>query len=226
MPPTPNQPTASPPPPKSSKTPLIIGGVVGAGFLAFCGLCFCVSVGVALVSPTPKPVAVAATPTPILPTDTPAPLPTATKYIVLAPSALPTDTPAPLDPLADLQQRIVEAIGSYRRIEPPAKVSSRAGQILVEWAIGDSFTPGLMVKGAKSDINKILRIIVDGAVPYDDVRLQGSFSMADKFGNASEMVVVDVVYRAETIDKINWQNLDIDNLYDIADSKKIHAEFQ
>lgn len=106
MPPTPNQPTASPPPPKSSKTPLIIGGAVGAGFLAFCGLCFCVSVGVALVSPTPKPVAVAATPAPILATDTPAPLPTATAILLpptdtpdpaTATPILPTDTPEPTD---------------------------------------------------------------------------------------------------------------------------------
>lgn len=98
--------------------------------------------------------------------------------------------------------------------------------ICVTFAIDDNLTENFIKRGAMLDINRMLEIIAQSDIEYEEVFFTGTFPLVDAFGNSEETNVVMVWYRKETVDKINWDNFLTDNVYIIADDLFLHPAFR
>ena len=157
------------------------------------------------------------------PTITSTPLPTKTP--------LPTNTSLPptvtLTPLDALKANITTALGSGNRNIPHLNsVKLDNEDLTVDFAIDDNFTNNLIIYGAKKDVEAILKAIHDSGMSYGKVLVVGRVLMQDVYGNASEMQVIGLIYNKTTVDKINWQNFLIVNIYTIADGGFVNCAFR
>jgi hypothetical protein len=94
--------------------------------------------------------------------------------------------------------------------------------IIVQFAINDNLTKNMVKLGAREDVANILQAIANSGTDYFSVRIAGTFSMVDKFGNAKEQFVIKATFNKETVDRINWKNFNSDNVFEIADDTDIH----
>jgi len=130
-----------------------------------------------------------------------------------------------------LQTAIEKALGPSNR-EGVARISQFSvgaepdAQIFIEWTINDNLTEGLIKSGAQIDIADILEAIDESGFEYGSVFVEGTFSMVDQYGDASEMVVISARYTRTTVERINWENFLWDNVYAIADEVWVHPAFQ
>ena len=132
-----------------------------------------------------------------------------------------------MPPIRMLKAEIAKALGEGNRdLAKVQEVSIAGDRITVRFAIDDNLIVSWVAYGAKDDVSKILKAIAQSQVEFSSVWVRGSFSMKDKFGNVSESEVVQVHYSKATIGKINWAGFNSENVYDIADGKVIHAQFQ
>jgi hypothetical protein len=195
-------------------------------------LLICLCSGLAdVISPTPEatltpiPVRheVEASPTPGISEATPTPLPpTATP--------MPTDTPMPTatpKPHAVVEELVREALGAGNRdVDRISKIKMASdGWVTVDWAIDDNLTEGMTKTGAKIDICDVAEALCQNGF-CDGLTMHGSFSMQDVYGSVSELTVVGVVLRPETLARINWEHFDFHDIYFIADTVELHPAFE
>ena len=75
-----------------------------------------------------------------------------------------------------------------------------------------------------SDTLTILHIVKDSSVPYQTVSVQATFPLRDAYGNIEDGVVFSGSYNAETIDRINFEELV--QVFSITDEPAyIHPDF-
>ncbi|MEX1095339.1 MAG: hypothetical protein WED34_04785 [Planctomycetales bacterium] len=127
-----------------------------------------------------------------------------------------------------LRHEITEVLGSSNRegVMKVKEIDVRGDAVTVRFAIDDNLTEGYIKSGAKVDIVAILKAVQASGFSYRTVTVAGSFSMADKLGNASEDEVLRVTYQRSTVERINWSGFDNDNLYDIGESVWLHPAFR
>lgn len=160
------------------------------------------------------------------PTATPPPTLTPTITPTSPPTETPTVTPT-LSPDQALITRIEETLGTLNRDGPSRVTVSLDGDVInVKIAIGDNLTEDLIKRGAKVDIKDTLKAVDDAGASFSLINIEGTFSLADKLGNASEETVVWATYDAATVSQVNWPNFLTDNVYDIAMTYKLHPVFQ
>lgn len=99
------------------------------------------------------------------------------------------------------------------------------GWVHVRWAINSAFNADSIRKSAKIDITEVAKKLCE-AGHCDGLTMHGTFALQDQFGNETETNVVDIVLRPETMRQINWENFLFKNIYSIADSVKLHPEFE
>ena len=80
--------------------------------------------------------------------------------------------------------------------------------------------------GAQIDIVAILEAIHESDVNFREITVFGSFPMVDKYGNSSTDVVLKATFNRNAINKINWDTLLFDNVYDISESTWFHPAFR
>jgi hypothetical protein len=56
--------------------------------------------------------------------------------------------------------------------------------------------------------------------------MKGSYSMQDKYGNASEQVVIRATYDKATLGRMNFDSIYFKNIFDVADMGSVHPAFQ
>ena len=153
---------------------------------------------------------------------------TATVEPTTPPTTAPTSAPV-LSPEDALEHAITEKLGSSNREVPRVdyfNITYPDGttNILIQWALNDNLTDNLRKIGARLDAVYILEVIDNSGFENLRVHLQGTFSMVDEYGNASEKVILKLFYTQETLDKINWENFLSENIYKIADNADVHPE--
>jgi len=135
----------------------------------------------------------------------------------------PTPIPSPtLEPYAAFEQALNEIAGrSNRDLKRITAVtwSQGDGILDIQWTINDNLTGNLIMAGAQTDVTDMLEFIATNGAPYpyQEITFDGTFSLVDQFGNVSEERVILASYKAETIQKINWDNFLFDNIFNIAD---------
>lgn len=137
----------------------------------------------------------------------------------------PTTTQAPQDAL---KLKIVKELGtSNRKVERVASFEAQAGGgVNITWAIDENLTSGLTKDTSRLEAKKILQELHDSGFDYARVSLVGTYPLQDQYGNAKEETVVRVAYDKETVDRINFKNIDTKNMFDIADSTYVVPAFQ
>lgn len=94
------------------------------------------------------------------------------------------------------------------------------------FAIRDNFTEGMIKDGARTDTIDILKY---ARATYPDaaaVNVQGTFPMTDPYGNTSTQVAIDLTYSRATLNKINFDGVSKNSIWEIRDSGTILPAFQ
>lgn len=94
------------------------------------------------------------------------------------------------------------------------------------FAIRDNYTELLIKDGARLDTIDILRY---ARATYPDaaaVNVQGTFPMTDPYGNTSTQVAIDLTYSRATLNKINFDGVTKNSIWEIRDSGSILPAFQ
>lgn len=64
-------------------------------------------------------------------------------------------------------------------------------------------------------------------MPYTEVALEGTYALVDQLGNASEERVVFARYPADIVNRINFDNFDFTNVFEVAEGDPfIHPAFR
>ena len=101
-------------------------------------------------------------------------------------------------------------------------------EVYIKFTVDDNLTGGFIKRGAKLDIIKILKEIDVSNLTYDSVLIEGTFPLADIYGNSKESRVFLTTYSSETVNRINWDGFNSDNIYLVAEQAAsfIHPAFK
>lgn len=99
--------------------------------------------------------------------------------------------------------------------------------VLVTWAIDEGLTEGLTKDQARRQATDIIKVVRESEVEFALVTLEGTYSLVDQFGNASEERVVLARYTVDTVNRINFDNFQYKNIFEIAeDGAFVHPAFR
>lgn len=98
--------------------------------------------------------------------------------------------------------------------------------IFVTFNIHDLGTNNMIANGAKTSTLDILEKLSETDVNYSRVFIQGSFPMGDDHGNIEDSMILNAGYDHDTVEQINFDNMNRDNIWDIMDSGMVHDELQ
>jgi hypothetical protein len=172
---------------------------------------------------TPSP---ADTPT-IVPSPTATRAPTDTPTPIDTPTIIPSPTPTVLD-AACIEGLVRDALGPGNRDVPRLTnivVDMETSSVAVTWAVNDNLTEGLIKDGLWLDVAEVASALTGSPYHVRYLRMLGSFSMVDVYGNTSETQVVNVAFEENTLYCANWDAIDSHNIYLIADSLYLHPAF-
>ncbi|MDQ0414573.1 DUF308 domain-containing protein [Mesobacillus stamsii] len=120
-----------------------------------------------------------------------------------------------------LKQAVTKALGkeSNREGDKITKLTfdQETGNILVNFKGDENFTENMTITGVQLDIKDTLKAIKTTGVAFNNINIVVSYSMVDQYGNAEESKVIDLDYSKDTIDKINFDNFNTDNIYTVSD---------
>ncbi|UAL29528.1 hypothetical protein K8W59_17525 [Nocardioides rotundus] len=140
-----------------------------------------------------------------------------------------TPAPAP-DQVAEFEDDLRDALGDSNR-EDVERLSvfdydKRTKVLSVQFAINDNLSEGMIKDGAKMAVTDILEAVQESDLKIKDVNIDATFSMVDDLGNASEDTVVRATYPSNLVDRINFENFDFEDVYDITDNIFVHPALQ
>lgn len=199
---TPNNPTPPPPPPPATpkenlRLPWIVAGVFGLfAFLMFLGHCSHSDQG-----KNPPTSATATTPTSA----------TATSSAAIdggggSATAAPATTTAPQGP---------QPPAYVRELTFDVKPGPDGDIVTATYKIGENFTKGLTKDSARIETMDILKYALQAypnAVEFD---VHAMADMVDTYGRTSVDQVATLIYMRDSLDKINWQNFDFANIWNV-----------
>lgn len=96
----------------------------------------------------------------------------------------------------------------------------------VHFAINDNLSDSYIKHGAQNDVLDTMKALYTSGFNVQWVDMYGTFSMRDKYGNISEDEVLHCRLGSETANKINWDNMYRDTLFQILDFLQWHPAFR
>ena len=140
---------------------------------------------------------------------------------VSTPISLITTTTATIDPKVDLRDSIIQVLGTDNRKLPRlTKISysdPEVGDITITWTINDNVLQNSRKTNAQIDATNILKVLENSKTRFIYVVLIGTFSVQDKYGNATEIRAMSLGFNKSKLDKINWEDFQPSDIYDLAD---------
>lgn len=94
------------------------------------------------------------------------------------------------------------------------------------FAIRDNYTEKLIKDGARLDTINILRYARATYPAASAVNVQGTFPMTDPYGNTATHVAIDLTYSKATLDKINFDGVTKNSIWEIRDSGTVLPAFE
>jgi hypothetical protein len=94
------------------------------------------------------------------------------------------------------------------------------------FAIRDNYTEQMIKDGARLDTIDILRYAKATYPDASAVNVQGTFPMTDPYGNTSTHVAIDLTYSRATLNKINFDGVSKNSIWEIRDSGSVLPAFQ
>lgn len=119
-----------------------------------------------------------------------------------------------LDPLVGLDLAIeAELGGSNRGVADRVLVTTLEDALIIQWAINDNLSTGWIFDGAQIDAAAILEIVRNASIEYQELVLSGTFSLVDALGNAAEDDIIIATYSKDTIEQINFEGFNHNNVF-------------
>lgn len=132
-----------------------------------------------------------------------------------------SDTPEP----EDEYHAIALATGDSEAQAEPTQ--GETGDIIfVTFNISDNFTNNMISGGAKTSTLDVLQELSESDIDYERIFIQGHFPMGDEYGNVEDSMVLNAGYDAATVEQINFDNMNRDNIWNIRDAGMVHQEFE
>lgn len=94
------------------------------------------------------------------------------------------------------------------------------------FAIRDNYSEEMIRDGARSDTIQILKYAHAIYPNASAVNVQGTFPMTDPYGNTSTQVAIDLTYSRATLNKINFDGVRANTIWEIRDSGTVLPAFQ
>lgn len=180
----------------------------------------------ASATPVVKVVSVSTTTPPTEPPPTVPPIPPTETPVLLTNTPVPPPTETRIPPTVSPKDVLMAALKQSRSGKNITGLDYDGSAVVVAFNISDNLTENMIRDGAKRSILDFLKTLAKSGLPYNKATIKGSFSMVDKFGNASNTEVVTATYTKATVDKINFDNFLSANTYIIADEAVIHPVFR
>ncbi len=94
------------------------------------------------------------------------------------------------------------------------------------FAIRDNYSEALIKDGARLDTINILRYARATYPAASAVNVQGTFPMTDPYGNTATHVAIDLTYSKATLNKINFDGVTKNSIWEIRDSGTVLPAFE
>jgi hypothetical protein len=107
-----------------------------------------------------------------------------------------------------------------------AAPGSNGDVVNARFAIRDNYTETMIKDGARLDTIDILKYARATYPDASAVNVQGTFPMTDPYGNTSTHVAIDLTYSRATLNKINFDGVTKNSIWEIRDSGSILPAFQ
>lgn len=111
-----------------------------------------------------------------------------------------------------------------------AKVDDASAPKRGEWSItfkvDDNLSKGMIRDGAKYDVLRILRGIHEADVKATWVSIEGTFPLVDKYGEESQGQVVFAGFDGDTLDKINYKDVEYLEAEELATTWILHPDLR
>jgi len=140
------------------------------------------------------------------------------------PSAVETVPATEPDPLAATEAAVRDALRGNTGVQFLSGGSTE--NCAVRFTAGDNLTAGLIKKGIKLDVTAVLRAFQSAGNLCDTVRVVVDTSLTTKLGNVVDGVkIVTADYAQDTIGRINFENFDVDDVFDraVVESVILHS---
>ena len=111
---------------------------------------------------------------------------------------------------------------SNRKVQRVRSLRIDGKEIFVDVAFNDNLTTNMVKRGIKMDICDVIKAVQESGYDFDQISIEGTFILVDKFGQESESQVVRATYSRATTERINWSNFLTENIFDVADSSWVH----
>jgi hypothetical protein len=130
-----------------------------------------------------------------------------------------TDMPEPETP----EHAVALATG-----DPEATAGIEPGEtgdiIFITFNIQDLGTNNMITNGAKNSTLDALQALAESDLDYHRIFLQGHFPMEDEYGNIEDSMILNAGYDQSTVEQINFDNINPDNIFDLRDAGMVHPE--
>jgi hypothetical protein len=156
--------------------------------------------------------------------------PTATSTAITPTPSITASSAAALDPKDVLRKSIIQALGTNNRKLPRlTKISysvPESGDITITWAINDDALQDPPKDNAQIDATNILKALKDNKTRFIYVILIGTFSTQGRDGNTAEIQAMSLGFNKSKLDKVNWEDFQPSDIYDLADVADIANEWK
>lgn len=126
----------------------------------------------------------------------------------------------------DAEANEVEPAEEAASIGPDFDLEMFEGEVTAKFEIRDNFTRGLISSGAETDTGDAILAAVEEYPDYESVLVVGTFPTMDEQGNESVSQLLNARYSRETIEAINWDNIALLDLWDLADASTINPDLR
>ena len=98
------------------------------------------------------------------------------------------------------------------------------GATFVRFDIADNFSQGLIASTAQRDTCEALEVGMEEYPDAGRIAVEGSFPTMDEYGNEDDSVILRAHYESDTLDRIDWDNCQIIDVWDLRDGGQIHPD--
>ena len=123
--------------------------------------------------------------------------------------------------IEQLANEHLDQVDDFRYVEG---VEEGTEYISVNAQISDNLTTNMTRKGFIMNIKNFVESIKNES--FGEVYVGGYADMVDQYGNESNYEVISFSMSKETVDKINFDNISIENFENVADNINVHPALQ
>ena len=141
-----------------------------------------------------------------------------------------TSPAATLDPKVVLRESIIQALGTNNeelpRLTKIAYSKPEAGDITITWAINNNVSQNSTKVNAQIDATNILKALENNKTRFVYVILVGTFPTQDQYGNTAEVQAISLGFNKSKLDKVDWEDFQPSDVYELADVADIADEWK